>query len=230
MRPLFLFALVLPFPAFADTFELASRIDRVTIYPWGASVTRLVDLTAQAGVHDLIIPDLPQDTDAGSLRVTAPDGVTIGAVNLATGRLPVTGDLTSPQVQAAKDEVERLEDLVRTRHAEIAAIRLRVAAAEEQVAFLRGLGQGKATEGLAAGGVEDLRALSQMVGAEVLAARLAAHEAEQQAQAAERAQKDQLEALEKARQALAALQAEGQDKAVLSLAVQVAGGEPGNWR
>lgn len=223
-----LFSLLLlsafPFALHAETIEAPSRVDRVILYPWGASVIRVVEITAPAGVHDLVIPDLPQDTPAEALRVAAPEGVAIGAVNLATGRLPVTEDRKSPQVAAAEAEVERLEGVIRDRDAAIAAIRLRIDAAEEQVAFLRGLGQGKAAEGLSARAVEELRALSRMVGDEVLAALGTAHQAEQEAQAAERAKKDDLEALERARQALAALVAEGADKAVLTLAVETNGG------
>lgn len=218
--PFALCLFALPLPGFADTIEAQSKVVRVTMYPWGATVVRQVDFTAGAGVHDLIVPDLPLDASPSSLRVTAPDGVVIGAVNLATDRLPVTADIKSPEVQAAEDEIERLEGVLRTRDAEIAAVRLRVDAANEQWTFLRGLGQGKAAEGVAAWTVEDLRALSVMVGEQTLAARQAAHTAEQEAKSLELARKDDVEALDKARQALAALVSEGEEASVLTMAVQ----------
>lgn len=211
------FALALsatPAVAWADTIEASSKVIRVTLYPWGASVTRRAEFSATEGVHELIVPDLPIGTEAATLRVSG-EGVAIGAVNLLHDRLPVTDDSPSPAIKAAKDEVERLEDVLRGKDAAIAAIRLRAAAATEQVAFLRGLNQSDAPVS-----VEDLRALARMVGEEVLAASQVAHAAEQEAGAASRAREADVTALEKARQALAALTDGETRHAALSLAVQ----------
>ena len=156
------------------------------------------------------------------LRLSAPEGVQIGAVNLAKDRLPVTPDQTSPEVQAAKDEVERLEDVLRGRDAAIAQIRLRVQAAEEQVAFLQSLSQASAGETLTASAVTDIQALAQMVGTETLAVRQAAFAAEQEAQAAIRDREDDVEALQDARKALAALMAPDIEGSVLTFTVNAA--------
>jgi uncharacterized protein (TIGR02231 family) len=220
MRLPLIFCLAL-FPATlaAETIEAPSRVVSVTLYPWGASVVRRVEFEAAAGQHELIVPDLPQGIPSESLKV-APEGtLKVGAVTLATGRLPAPEADPSPQVQAAEDEVDRLEAVLRDRDAAIAAIRLRVDAANEQWTFLRGLGQG---EGVAALEPERLRALTRLVGEETLAARQAALAAEEEAAAAERAKADDTEALDEARRALAALVAEGQGRAVLTLAVEAA--------
>lgn len=206
---------VAPLALWADTIEAPGRVSAVVLYPWGASVTRQVDLTAPEGVHELIVPDLPQGTDPSQLRVTGA-GVRIGSVTLVDGRQPVTGDMTPPAVQAARDEVERLEIALAAREAEVEAIRLKAGAAQEQIAFLRGL-KPDSTD------AEDLRALSQMVGAEVLSASRAALAAEQEAIAADRALKSDREALDKARQALAALIDEGADKMTLAATVEGSG-------
>ena len=206
---------VAPLALWADTIEAPGRVSAVVLYPWGASVTRQVDLTAPEGVHELIVPDLPQGTDPSQLRV-AGAGVRIGSVTLVDGRQPVTGDMTPPAVQAARDEVERLEIALAAREAEVEAIRLKAGAAQEQIAFLRGL-KPDSTD------AEDLRALSQMVGAEVLSASRAALAAEQEAIAADRALKSDREALDKARQALAALIDEGADKMTLAATVEGSG-------
>jgi len=160
------------------------------------------------------VPDLPIGTEAADLRVSG-EAVTIGAVNLLHDRLPVTEDRPSPAIKAAKDEVERLEEVLRGKDAAIALIRLRAAAAAEQVAFLRGLNQSDAPVS-----VDDLRALSRMVGEEVLAASQVAHAAEQEAGAASRAREADVTALKKARQALAALTDGAMRHAALTLAVQ----------
>ena len=96
-------------PALADTITGEAKVDTVTIYPGLATVSRLVTLDLPAGSHEIIVPGLPQSLATEGLRLSAPQGVQIVAVNLAYDRLPVTPDQTSPAIQAAKDEVERLE-------------------------------------------------------------------------------------------------------------------------
>ncbi|MDH3264520.1 MAG: DUF4139 domain-containing protein [Paracoccaceae bacterium] len=218
MRLLPLLALA-ALPLHAETIEAPSRVTAVTLYPWGASVTRQVQFEAPAGTHELLVPDLPRGVPAESLRVAADAGLRIGAVTLATGRLPAPEAEPPAEISAAEAEVERLESVLRGRDEAIAAIRLQIDAANEQWNFLRGLGQ---SEGLAALGADDLRALARLIGEETLAARQAAQAAEIEAGAAERAKKDDLEALEEARRVLEALRAESLGRAVLTLAVETA--------
>ncbi len=209
-------------PSIADTFTAEARVDTVTIYPGLATVTRQVTLDLPAGQHQIVVPGMPEGLSTQGLRLAAPAGTQVGAVNLAFDRLPVTPDQTAPAVLAARAEVERLEAALRDRDAAIAQIRLRVRAAEEQIAFLQSLSQASAGEGLTAASVADIRALAQMVGSETLVAREAAFAAEQEAQSAERARKDDVEALQEAQQALAALLAPEQEGAVLTFTLAVA--------
>lgn len=214
--------LVLASPSFADTFTADARVDLVTIYPGLATVNRLITLDLPAGQHDIIVPDLPQGLSPQGLRVSAPTGTQIGAVNLANDRLPVTPDLSAPEIVAAKAEVERLQDVLRESDAAIAAIRLRVAAADAQVTFLQNLAQARAGDALTDGSIANIQALAQMVGSETLAARQTAFDAEQEAKAAERARQDDLDALEDAQQALAALMVPEQDGSVLTFTLNAA--------
>jgi len=206
-------------PAFADTFTGEANVDTVTIYPGLATVTRQVTLDLPAGQHDITVPGFPEGLATEGLRLAAPQGVQIGAVSLARDRLPVTPDQTSPEIQAAKDEVERLEEVLRQHDVEIAEIRLRVMAAEEQIAFLQSLSQASAGETLTTSSIADIQALAEMVGSETLTVRRAAFEAEQEAQASERAREDDVEALRDAQRALEALMAPEQDGSVLTFSV-----------
>ena len=214
--------LVLACPGFADTFTADARVDLVTIYPGLATVTWLITLDLPAGQHDIIVPGLPEGLSPQGLRVSAPSGTQIGAVNLANDRLPVTPDQTAPEIVAAKAEVERLEAVLRDSDAAIAAIRLRVAAADAQITFLQNLAQGRASDALTQGAIADIQALAQMVGSETLAARQTAFDAEQEAKAAERARQDDLDALKDAKQALAALMVPDQDGSVLTFTLNAA--------
>lgn len=209
-------------PSVAEIFTGEARVDTVTIYPGLATVTRQVVLDLPAGQHDIIVPGMPRGLATEGLRLSAPDGAQVGAVNLAFDRLPVTPDQSAPAVVSAREEVERLEARLRESAAGIEQIRLRVQAAEEQIAFLRSLSQASAGEALGAASIADIRALAEMVGAETLIAREAAFAAEQAALEAERAREDDLEALEDARQALAALLAPEEEGAVLTFTLAVA--------
>lgn len=211
---------LLPGTLSAETLTATSRVVSVTLYPWGASVVRRVDFDAVPGRHDLIVPDLPADARAETLRV-AGEGVSVGAVTLATGRLPAPEAEDAPEVAAARAEVERLEEALRVADEGIAAIRLKAEAANDRWAFLKSLA---GAEGVAALSPDDLRAMSRMIGEETLAARQDALTAQHEAEAAERARKDDLDALEEARARLSALVAEGEGRAVLSLAVDTEGG------
>jgi uncharacterized protein (TIGR02231 family) len=216
---------LLPFPALSDTIEAAGPVSAVTLYPQGATVTRTVTFTAPGpGLHEIIVPGLPPDTDPATLRVTAPAGVTIGTISLAADRPPAVSDQTSDAVRAAQAEVDRLDAILRDRRAAIAVIRARADAAAARAEFLRSLATEGGKDRLATAGVEELRALAVLVGEEVLAAREAAIRAEGEAAAAEIALQPDLRALAQARAALEALQApqDDGDHAVLSLGIVAA--------
>ena len=224
-----LFALLLltATPALSDTYQVQAPVTAVTLYPYGATVARDVTFTATPGAHTVIVPDLPWDLDAQGLRVTAPDGVTVGAISLAEAR-PPAGDGTKPDtVLQAEAEVARLEAVLRTKAQAIAVIRATGEAAAARAAFLQDLARARGEASLTAATVSDLRALASLVGEEVLAARTAVLEAEAQAVDAEIALKSDEQALTRAQSALAVLVAppEGQGQA-LTLSLQTSAGGP----
>ncbi|WP_324753782.1 DUF4139 domain-containing protein [Roseovarius sp. Pro17] len=212
------FALALPTVLMAEDIPLTSRVSDVTLYPQGATILRKVPFTAPTGQHDLILLDLPQDTDLQTVRVSV-TGAQMGSVTTRRDAQPPRGERQSAAIEAARDEVERREEALAAARADIARIRLAVDAANAQVAFLAQLGQG---DGIAAQDVATLRDLSQMIGAQTLAAREAAHDAAREAERAERDLKDQIEALEEARQALAALVPEDENRAMLAVSITAA--------
>jgi uncharacterized protein (TIGR02231 family) len=62
-------AIVAAVPAMAADLETHSQIDAVTVYPDGASVTRLIKLDLPSGDSTLIAKDFPLSLDPSSLRV-----------------------------------------------------------------------------------------------------------------------------------------------------------------
>jgi uncharacterized protein (TIGR02231 family) len=75
-------ALTAAMPALAAEIETSSQIDAVTVYPDGATVTRLIRLDLPAGDSTLLARDFPLTLDPSSLRIEG-EGVgrlVIGAV------------------------------------------------------------------------------------------------------------------------------------------------------
>lgn len=60
----------LPLLAEAGTVQTSSAIDQVTVYPNGATVSRLVTFDVTEGAHDLIIPDLPRGLNRSQVQIT----------------------------------------------------------------------------------------------------------------------------------------------------------------
>ena len=215
MRALCLPLLLVATPAIADDIALSSRVSAVTLFPQGATVVREVPFAAPAGEHDLILADLPRGTPLASVRVSV-EGARMGGVTTRRDYVPPRDMAESAELLAARAEVVRLEEALRTARARIDDIRLEAEAARARLAFLDRIGQG---DGVATIEIDRLRALSQMIGTETLAARQTALEATRRADAAERALSDQQEALEAARKTLKALVPEEQARAMLAVAV-----------
>src|SRR6056297_3095609 len=199
MRALCLSLILVAPPALADDIALGSRVSGVTLYPQGATVTREVPFAAPEGAHDLILADLPRGTPLASVRVSV-EGARMGGVTTRRDYVPPRDIAESPDLLAARAEVERLEESLRTARAGIEDIRLEAEAAHARLAFLDRIGQG---DDVATIDLDRLRALSQMIGSETLAARQTAMEATRRAEAATRALADQEAALKDARKALA---------------------------
>ena len=78
-------AIFVPSVALAD-IELPSRIDRVTVFPDAAIVTRVAPLAVPAGASSLVLRSLPAAIDPSSIRVEGEGGsaFTIGGIDIRT--------------------------------------------------------------------------------------------------------------------------------------------------
>lgn len=116
----------------AAEIELASQIDRVTVYPDGAVVTRLGKATLLQGVSQIVLRGLPATVDPASIRVEAQgDGpFTIGAVDVRQ----IPGE-ARPAVDAA------LEGKIRALQGEKAKLSGEVSAVEAKRATIENFGR-----------------------------------------------------------------------------------------
>jgi uncharacterized protein (TIGR02231 family) len=87
---------------------VTSGVDAVTVYPDGATVTRIIALDLPAGDSTLVAKDFPLTLDASSLRVEGEAGtkLTIGAIDTRPPRPVPPANLSEidKRIEALKDE------------------------------------------------------------------------------------------------------------------------------
>ncbi|MGZ3342352.1 MAG: mucoidy inhibitor MuiA family protein, partial [Reyranella sp.] len=103
-------------PAQADDLAATSAIDAVTVYPDGASVTRLITLDLPSGDTTLVAKDFPQALDPSSLRVEgeAAAKFSIGAIDTRPPRAapPVNLPELDKRIEMLKDERANLQGTI----------------------------------------------------------------------------------------------------------------------
>jgi uncharacterized protein (TIGR02231 family) len=100
----------------AANIDASSAVDAVTVYPDGASVTRVVTLDLPAGDNSAVLKDLPLTLDPSSLRVEGEAGtrLTIGAIDALPPRAapPVNLPELDKRIEALKDERANLQGAI----------------------------------------------------------------------------------------------------------------------
>jgi uncharacterized protein (TIGR02231 family) len=103
-------------PAWAADLDANSAVDAVTVYPDGASVTRVIALDLAAGDTTLVAKDFPLTLDPASLRVEGDAGakLAIGAIDARPPRTAPPVDLSEldKRIEALKDERANLEGAI----------------------------------------------------------------------------------------------------------------------
>jgi len=103
-------------PALAGDVDVRSLIDSVTVYPDGATVTRVISVDLPQGDTTLIARDFPPGLDTASLRVEGETAapVTIGAIDARSPRpeRPPTAPELEKRLQALKDQRAGLDDQI----------------------------------------------------------------------------------------------------------------------
>ena len=94
----------------------SSAVDAVTVYPDGASVTRIISLDLPAGENSAVLKDFPLTLDPSSLRVEGEAGakLTIGSIDARPPRaaLPVNLPELDKRIEALKDQRTDLQGAI----------------------------------------------------------------------------------------------------------------------
>lgn len=118
--PLAAAATLLVGPAFGADIDAASRIDRVTVYPDAASVTRLAAVDLPVGASTIVLKGLPATVDPASIRVAGEGSQAFAIGSVETRAVP--GE-SKPVIDVALEE--RIKALRERRDA--AAVRIEAA-------------------------------------------------------------------------------------------------------
>ena len=100
-------------PSWAADVDATSSIDTVTVYPDGASVTRVITLDLPSGDSTLIAKDFPLALDTSSLRVEGEAGakLTIGTIDARPPRAapPVNLPELDKRIETLRDQRANLQ-------------------------------------------------------------------------------------------------------------------------
>ncbi|MGY3620928.1 uncharacterized protein (TIGR02231 family) [Bradyrhizobium sp. USDA 10063] len=103
-------------PARAADVDASSTVDAVTVYPDGASVTRVITLDLPSGDSTLVARDFPLSLDPSSLRVEGEAGarLTIGSIDARQPRAapPVNLPELDKRIEALRDERANLQGAI----------------------------------------------------------------------------------------------------------------------
>jgi uncharacterized protein (TIGR02231 family) len=103
-------------PARADNVDATSTVDAVTVYPDGASVTRVIEADIPGGDNTVVLHDFPLGIDASSLRVEgeANAKLTIGAIDARPPRAAPPANLPEldQRIEALKDQRDNLQGAI----------------------------------------------------------------------------------------------------------------------
>lgn len=131
------FVLLSPTIVFSAPVAVESRVDEVTVYPGGATVTRVATVSLAAGGNDILLTGLVDDINAQSIRVEVmDDDVRIGQVSLANVQMR---DVSDDEIASLQLELDAVTDKIRVMNDSTAAAKL-------QLTFLQGIASGYSKE------------------------------------------------------------------------------------
>lgn len=107
---------VVALPAWAADLDASSAIDTVTVYPDGATVTRIIAVDLAAGDSTLVARDFPLSLDPSSLRVEGEAGakLTIGTIDARPPRTapPVNLPELDRRIESLRDQRADLQGAI----------------------------------------------------------------------------------------------------------------------
>lgn len=117
-------------PAYAETFTIDAKIDRVTVYPDRALVRRAADQSIPAGEHALVFANLPASMDENSLQFNA---------SAKEGGLQILHVSSEPEFQNASQSagIANIATQIKELERQIVAMDDQIAIDNNQISFIK---------------------------------------------------------------------------------------------
>lgn len=128
---LILLATVAPKTGRAEVTPVTGRVSEVTVYQGQALVTRAVDVPGAAGLHEIVVTDLPEHILPGSLYAESASGVEVRSVRYRV----------RPVEQDVREEVRKLDEQIQATADAMQATQRQQQLLAEQTAYLAKLEQ-----------------------------------------------------------------------------------------
>ena len=133
---------LIPVPSLADDIQTLAPVRSVTIYPNGATLTRVITADVPAGSHRILFP-IPQEAlNSGPPRIRSSSGLNLGAQEYLPGYVTDATLVYSPDQAIAYERLEGLQDQRIALTNTIANGVTAVEAARAKVAFVRSISGG----------------------------------------------------------------------------------------
>ena len=97
-------------PAFADDIKASSHVDAVTVFPQGADVVRVSEVSLQAGTHTLMLDDLPGTIDTQSIRVEGVGGAGLEISSVDSKLIQLSSIDVDAKRKGIESDIEKLTD------------------------------------------------------------------------------------------------------------------------
>ena len=221
LRSLALSAALLSSAAYAEDISVVAPVSAVTVYPQGATVTRVIAAELPQGKHRIMVPYVDDGAD-GPPRISAPAGVSIGAMEVLNDYLTDPKAAYSPAQTAAFERVEAAKQALQALEYVVVRGQAAVEAQNAKNAYLRSL-TGASLTGVDA---DAMRAASNMVAEELEKALRDQNAAAVALRADEKARDEARKRVEQAQQDLKRLAPPTDDVTVLALSVEAAAAGP----
>jgi uncharacterized protein (TIGR02231 family) len=129
-------------PVFADDIQTLAPVRAVTLYPSGATLTRVITADVPQGSHRIMFPLPREATNSGPPRIRSSFGFDLGAQEILPGYITDPEQVYTPEQLLAFERVEAARDAQRRQQDLVASGTAAVAAAQAKIAFLRSISGG----------------------------------------------------------------------------------------
>lgn len=139
LSPLFATLASLAQPGLAADFQTLAPVQAVTIYPNGATITRVITAEVPAGSHRVLFPITQEALNSGPPRIRSSDGFTLGAQELLPNFVTDPENVYNANQAAAFEALEAARQARLAQADRVAQAGTAVQSADARVTFLRSI-------------------------------------------------------------------------------------------